>query len=323
MAIDVCSEISSAGISPRISFSHDLNQTADAVSIEDHYHRRLDSALLDSDFDFCFGNNFVQELSSADELFSNGKILPVEIKKHIISSKDTDELKSLISQPQRNSSETTEKKQLKEFLSMSLDADEKPASKSFWQFKRSNSLNCDSTRSKGLIRSLHFLSRSNSTGSAPSPPKQAMLSKETQKPQLRKQASVPSRKSSVPSSAAFYSYNSQQKPPLLRKCGSHGNGVRISPVLNIPPPYISRGTFNLFGFGSLFCNGKCQGGGVVIFRMMVTVVDAYLSIWQSLLETDEQDTFSVSPQLGNGFKATPKYHSVDMSSDLVGISGVF
>ncbi|KAJ6318330.1 hypothetical protein OIU76_013796 [Salix suchowensis] len=254
MAIDVFSEISSAGISPRISFSHDLNQTADAVPIEDHYHRRLDSALLDSDFDFCFGNSFVQELSSADELFSNGKILPVEIKKNVISSKDTDQLKSPISQPQRNSSETTEKKQLKEFLSMSLDADEKPASKSFWQFKRSNSLNCDSTRTKGLIRSLHFLSRSNSTGSAPSPPKQAMLSKETQKPQLRKQASVPSRRSSVPSSAAFYSYNSQQKPPLLRKCGSHGSGVRVSPVLNIPPPYISGGTVNLFGFGSLFCN---------------------------------------------------------------------
>ncbi|KAJ6988075.1 hypothetical protein NC653_021105 [Populus alba x Populus x berolinensis] len=243
MAIDVCSEISSAGISPRISFSHDLDQTTDAVSIEDHYHRRLDSSLLDSDFDFCFGNSFVQELSSADELFSNGKILPVEIKKHIISSKDTDKLKSLISQPQQNSSGTTEKKQLKEFLSMSLDADEKPASKSFWQFKRSNSLNCDSTRSKGLIRSLHFLSRSNSTGSAPNPPKQAMLSKETQKPQLQKQASVPSRKSS--------SYNSQQKPPLLRKCGSYGNGVRISPVLNI-------GTVNLFGLGSLFCNGKVK-----------------------------------------------------------------
>ncbi|CAK7326606.1 unnamed protein product [Dovyalis caffra] len=260
MAIDVCSEISSAGVSPRISFSHDLNQATDTVSIKDHQHCRLDSSLLDSDFDFCFGNSFVQDLSSADELFSNGKILPVEIKKHLmISSKDNDQPKSLTSQPQHQAiTETTEKKQLKEFLSMSLDADEKPASKSFWQFKRSNSLNCDSTRSKGLIRSLHFLSRSNSTGSAPNPPKQAMLSKETQKPKLQKQASVPSRKSAAPSSAAFYSYNSQQKPPLLRKCGSYGNGVRISPILNIPPPYISRGTVNLFGFGSLFCNGKVK-----------------------------------------------------------------
>lgn len=261
MAIDVCSEISSAGISPRISFSHDLNQTTDAISIEDH-RGRLDSALLDSDFDFCIGNSFAQELSSADELFSNGKILPIEIKKHFISAKHSnDQPKPVASRPHQSNTEITEKKQLKEFLSMSLDADEKPTSKSFWQFKRSNSLNCDSSRSKGLIRSLQFLSRSNSTGSAPNPPKQAMLSKESQpqKPQLLKQPSVSSRKSSVSSSAgAFYPYNSLQKPPPLRKCGSHGNGVRISPVLNIPSPYISRGTVNLFGFGSLFCNGKVK-----------------------------------------------------------------
>ncbi|KAJ6324442.1 hypothetical protein OIU76_011693 [Salix suchowensis] len=261
MAIDVCSEISSAGISPRISFSHDLNQPTDAVSIEDHHHhRRLDSSLLDPDFDFCIGNSFVQELSSADELFSNGKILPVEIRKHFISSKGNNhQPTSLTSQPRhQTTNETTEKKRLKEFLSASPDADEKPASKSFWLFKRSNSLNCDSTRSKGLIRSLHFLSRSNSTGSAPNPTKQAMSSKETQKPKLHKQASVPSRKPSVPSSAPFYPYNTQQKPPLLRKCGSYGNGVRISPVLNITPPYISRGAVNPFGLGLLFCNGKVK-----------------------------------------------------------------
>ncbi|OAY47277.1 uncharacterized protein LOC110617058 [Manihot esculenta] len=258
MAVDVCSEISSAGISPRISFSHDLNQNTDAVSIED-CHRRLDSSLLDSDFDFCISSSFVQELSSADELFSNGKILPIGIKKHLVSTQDIDQPKPAACRcPLQTTTETTQKKLLKEFLSMSIDADEKPASKSFWQFKRSNSLNCDSSRSKSLIRSLQFLSRSNSTGSAPNPPKQAMFSKETQKLRLQKQHSVPSRKSAAPSSGAFYYYNSGQKPPLLRKCGSYGNGVRISPVLNVPSPYISRGTANLFGFGSLFCNGKVK-----------------------------------------------------------------
>ncbi|KDP29437.1 hypothetical protein JCGZ_18358 [Jatropha curcas] len=259
MAIDVCSEISSAGISPRISFSHDLNQTTDSVSIED-CHRRLDASLLDSDFDFCISTSFVQELSSADELFSNGKILPIDIKKQfLVSSKETDHPKPVASRPLRTSSDTTEKKLLKEFLSMSIDGDEKPASKSFWQFKRSNSLNCDSYKSKGLIRSLQFLSRSNSTGSAPNPPKQAMLfsNKENPKPKLQKQHSVPSRKSPAAASyGAFYSYSSGQRPPTLRKCGSYGNGIRISPVLNIPPPYISRGTVNLFGLGSLLCNGK-------------------------------------------------------------------
>ncbi|GLT70238.1 hypothetical protein SLA2020_423320 [Shorea laevis] len=54
MAIDVCSEISSAGISPRISFSHDLNQT-DVLPNEDHHrHRRSDLTLLDSSSDFVF-----------------------------------------------------------------------------------------------------------------------------------------------------------------------------------------------------------------------------------------------------------------------------
>ncbi|KAJ4828882.1 hypothetical protein Tsubulata_039852 [Turnera subulata] len=262
MAIDVCSEISSAGISPRISFSHDLNQTTDAASMEDH-QIRLDSCLLEPDFNFCVNNSFGQELSSADELFSNGKILPVQIKKQFVSStKHSQQPKPATSHPPQISAETTEKKLLKEFLSMSIDAEEKPASKSFWQFKRSSSLNSDSSRSKGLIRSLHFLSRSYSTGSAPNPPKQAMSSKEStphQKPRLQKQHSVPSRKRSVTTShGAFYPYSSSQRPPL-RKCGSHGNGVRISPVLNIPPPYISRGTADLFfGIGSLFCNGKVK-----------------------------------------------------------------
>ncbi|KAJ6721160.1 COPPER-BINDING PERIPLASMIC PROTEIN [Salix viminalis] len=221
MAVDVCSEISSAGISPRISFSHDLNQPADAVSIEDHHHhRRLDSSLLDPDFDFCIGNSFVQELSSADELFSNGKILPVEIRKHFISSKGNNH------QPDVFDLTTSASDHHRDYREEATE---------------------------GVL-----VSESNSTGSAPNPPKQAMSSKESQKPKLHKQASVPSRKPSVPSSAPFYPYNTQQKPPLLRKCGSYGNGVRISPVLNITPPYISRGAVNPFGLGSLFCNGKAK-----------------------------------------------------------------
>lgn len=49
-----------------------------------------------------------------------------------------------------------------------------------------------------------------------------------------------------------------QKPPQKRNygVGGYGNGVRISPVLNVPPPFISKGTASLFGLGSLFGNGK-------------------------------------------------------------------
>ncbi|CAL1392566.1 unnamed protein product [Linum trigynum] len=300
MAVDVWSEISSAGlISPRLSFSRDLTQTTEPEADAGH-RSRSDCCLLDPDFDFFIGggNDFRGEFSSADELFSNGRILPVEIKKQPQQQTQTATGKEAIPIPlpppplppaqqtgQNDSSpqlESEKKKLLKEFLSMSLEGEHEeeqshnpppPAAvgaKSFWQFKRSNSVNCDdiSCRSRGgLIRSLHFLSRSNSTGSAPNPPKNKP--KEENPCHLRKQRSVPNRKSPLmPSSSVpcYYPYNTggqqQQKSnlPALRKCGSYGNNaavIRITPVLNIPPPaFMSRGTVNFLGLGSLFCNGK-------------------------------------------------------------------
>lgn len=256
MAVDVCSESSSVGISPRISFSHDLNQ--DDVLPVDHYRRRLDASLLDStsDFDFCIGDRFVQEPSTADELFSDGKILPVEIKKKLVTMEQLRQVEPVRSHPRPPTTppavETAKKMRLKELLSLGLDDEEKPASKSFWQFRRSSSLNCDTGRNRGLIRSLHFLSRSNSTGSVPNP-KQTMLQKENQRQHSQKQ---PPARSPLSCSTTYYSFPSSHKPPPRKNCRSSGDGVRISPVLNLPPPYISRATVSLFGFGSLFCNGK-------------------------------------------------------------------
>ncbi|KAE8720732.1 hypothetical protein F3Y22_tig00018474pilonHSYRG00011 [Hibiscus syriacus] len=240
MAIEVLSEISS----PRISFSNDLDG---ADSIEECRHRRLDTSLLNSssDFDFCFENtSFVQELPSADELFSDGKILPIEIKrKPFVLRQDHRRPETVAASVSTDNAGKV--RRLKEFLSMSIDAeDDKPASKFFWQFKRSSSLNCESTRSKSLIRSLQFITRSNSTGSAPNP-------KETQqKHTFLKQPSL-SRKSS----ATYYTDgNSTQKPPLKKSCGT----VRVSPVLNLPHPIISNVSASFFGLGSLFCNGKVK-----------------------------------------------------------------
>ncbi|XP_061339471.1 uncharacterized protein LOC133286130 [Gastrolobium bilobum] len=246
MAIEVCSEIPITGISPRISFSHDLTNTEDSVPIEDH-NRRSDLCLLDSssDFVFCITNGLAQQLSSADELFSNGKIVPMQIKR-VSNATDEPHLPAKPARPRSQPSSTrcTEKKRLKEFLSAASDdadnEDEKPSSKYFWQFKRSSSLNFDTTRGISLIRSLQFLSRSNSTGSVPNP-KQT----ETQKQRFQKQSSASSRSSS-------------QKPSMKKNCGSSGNGVRISPVLNLPHAYIPKATARFFGFGSLFCNGKIK-----------------------------------------------------------------
>ncbi|CAK9313663.1 unnamed protein product [Citrullus colocynthis] len=265
MAIQVCSEISTVGISPRISFSHDLNQT-DLLPSSNCDRDRLDLSLLESDFDFCIGNLLLQDLSSADELFSNGKILPksIEPNREILKPNKSPLLIPPIPPDPSRNSVSSEKKSLKELLSASFDADEKPQSKSFWQFKRSSSLNCESSKSRSLIRSLHFLSRSNSTGSALNPKHQSN-SKDSQRPNLQKQPSISSsRRSSSSSSSSSFSNSyfanlSTQKPSMRKNSGpNNGNGVRISPLLNLPPPYISKVTVSFFGFGSLFCNGKIK-----------------------------------------------------------------
>ncbi|PSR84943.1 Serine/arginine-rich splicing factor like [Actinidia chinensis var. chinensis] len=252
MAVDVCTEIQSLGASPRISCSHDVNQT-DPI--------RSAASVLDPNFDFTFDfdfrncKSFGVEFSSADELFSDGKIIPVEIKKQdskteVVQNCDP---KSVC----ENADENMKKKRLKEFLSSDFEADEmKPLNKPFWQFRRSSSMNCETGRSKSLIRSLQFLSRSNSTGSAPNP-KPRTISKNTQKHNSFKQQEL-GNSEPLSSSNAFYPYNSSKRSPLKKNCRSHGNGVRISPVLNFPHNCIAIGTVSLFGFGSLFCNGKAK-----------------------------------------------------------------
>jgi hypothetical protein len=119
--------------------------------------------LLDSgsDFVFCIGTSFVQELSPADELFSNDKIRAKEIKQNVTSPDEVRGSEPVSSCSLPSCTVNTKKKRLKEFLFGSFDLEEKPPSKSFWQFKRSSSLNCDNARSQTLIHSLHFLSRSN------------------------------------------------------------------------------------------------------------------------------------------------------------------
>ncbi|MCI00396.1 serine/arginine repetitive matrix protein 2-like, partial [Trifolium medium] len=209
MAIEVCGEISnSPGISPRISFSHDLKSSNGSIPVEDS-HLRSDLRLLDSTSDFVFSitNGLSQQLSSADELFFNGKIVPMEIKKVISNGKIVPNKKSSSAdkffEPLQK---TTVKKRLKEFLSDETDNEEErpslssSSSKYFWKFKRSSSLNFDTTGRNSLIRSLQFLSRSNSTGSAPNP-KQAELQRERQKQKLQKQSSVSSSRRSSSSSS--------------------------------------------------------------------------------------------------------------------------
>ncbi|XP_049934538.1 uncharacterized protein LOC116256992 [Nymphaea colorata] len=216
MALEIVSDNSGWTFSPRISFSSDLSQTD---RIGDH---REDSSLLQSsscDFHFCIPE---QNYSSpADQLFYNGKILPLAA----ISA-------PLASVPPRSSRSGS----LKEILDSEKQPTPAPAaSKSFWGFRRSNSLNCRSITKSGLLSSLNKMTRSKSMGSN------------------TKEATLPAKKAAAPPPALLSAnpIKAGKKPPLKKK--EHNNGVRINPVLNVPPPYISRGRSSLFSFGYFLC----------------------------------------------------------------------
>lgn len=194
---------------------------------------------------FCFTSDPIEnEASSADELFSNGlirrynsaeNIMPVEnspAKKHVLLT-ITNRLK-------------------KQKISKEIVSDggcEGNQLKSFWRMKRSSSLRCDSIKQKSSFwSSLPLLSRSSSTGSV------MKDCQKTQKP-LQKQ----SNKNSSMAVASNNNGYSSMKPPLKRNYGrGYDSGIRVSPVLNTSPPFISKGVADLLGLGSFFCHGSDQ-----------------------------------------------------------------
>ncbi|KAK4280793.1 hypothetical protein QN277_012368 [Acacia crassicarpa] len=231
--MSMCSETSP----PRLSFSNDL-----PVSPINHHVDlpcRRDTSLMtmmdsNSEFEFEFNNtrNSVHsESSSADELFSNGIILPIQIqnqpttKKHTLAGEPS--YSRLPPRPCSSPVEKTKKQSTKE-----------SHSRSFWGFGRSKSMNCDTKKS--LFSSSSSLPRSNSTGTATNP-------KGT-------------------NSRDYGKNHGGSSPYPVQKSGSgkgyggsyYGDGLRVSPVLNIPTPYISKGTANLFNLGSFLRVGKAK-----------------------------------------------------------------
>ncbi|KAH6803686.1 hypothetical protein C2S51_031933 [Perilla frutescens var. frutescens] len=236
MAVEVLPDSPSAAMSPRISFSHDLPQN-DIVPIE-HCFRSPSSS--SNDFDFCvFRESFDQESSSADELFFDGKILPIEIKRRLAPPLRSSAAAAQLPPPPppRTTQKTAEEKQNQK-------------TSSFWRFKRSSSLNCGSGYARTLCP-LPLLSRSNSTGSTASVKRS---SSNNQKQNYQKY--------SLPNSAlkqSSWSTNNYLKPPLKKNgyC-SYNGGVKINPVLNVP-------SANLFGLASIFSGGKDKGKKKGIF----------------------------------------------------------
>ncbi|KAF7811267.1 uncharacterized protein G2W53_032243 [Senna tora] len=263
MAVELCSENCGVNsMSPRISFSHDFSQS-DVIPVEQNPFRSKSSGLNSSfDFDVCVRESLEQESSSADELFSDGKMLPTEIKKK--NKKNGPNSKQEDRAPHRpcprgvrenasTSKKTKNDESLKESKQLVNDEVEEKQNpnhnhKSFWGFKRSSS--CGSGGYGRSLCPLPLLSRSNSTGSSSSsttPPsvKRMPFSNMKQNPQKHASTTRPN----------YLGPNSYQKPPLKKNhggigsYGSSNNGVRVTPVLNVP-------SASLFGFGSIFSNNR-------------------------------------------------------------------
>ncbi|CAI8619855.1 unnamed protein product [Vicia faba] len=190
----MCSETSS----PRFSFSNDVS------TMKHDDDPRRGKSLLESnpEFEFIISRNIEFETSSADELFCNGVLLPLQIqdKKKNISENYKEHPPCMMNLPPRPFS-TKIKKQVEEKYTQTS---------SFWGFKRSKSLNCD-TKTRFTCFSPP-LSRSNSTGSSPN---------------LRRTSS-----------------NRQQSLYSGKSCE---NGFRISHVLNVSTVCFSKASSSLFG----------------------------------------------------------------------------
>ncbi|KZV27950.1 hypothetical protein F511_34624 [Dorcoceras hygrometricum] len=180
--------------------------------------------------------SFDQESSSPDELFSGGRILPTQIKKRLTSDAPPGPKPPLrMSQypPHHECPEITKKN------SESEDKVQKHKP-SFWNFKRSTSLNCGRGGSHTWrLRLLPAFSRSYSKGSA------ATAKPTNQKQNIAKHS--PKIHSEKSDSASYIAAN-HHRPPLKKNNNSSNNGVTVNPVLNIPQA-------NIFGFGSIFSGG--------------------------------------------------------------------
>ncbi|KAL4573397.1 hypothetical protein LXL04_020200 [Taraxacum kok-saghyz] len=223
--------------SPRISFSHNLDN-----SIIESYPYRSNSS---PDFNFCFTSFSIEnEAPSADELFSNG-LIRHNSEDNISLDGNSSALKHV---PSAITDHPWKQESSKEIISP--EGCEENQSKSFWRIKRSSSLHCESTKQRSSFwSSLPLLSRSNSTGSG-------MKDRQNKQNPSQKQSNKNSSSMAVVINNNGYS---SLKPPLKRSYGGGCDyGIRVSPVLNVPPHFISKSAANLLGLGSLFLHGSHQ-----------------------------------------------------------------
>ncbi|KAJ8449641.1 hypothetical protein Cgig2_005663 [Carnegiea gigantea] len=204
--------------SPRISFSHDLEEGNPTQTCPKQVQViRSDQSLVSencpsgSDFNFCVTcSDAERETCPADELFFNGVIIPTQMREkiNIVTSEEINAMtKATLVREEKITGRSN--------------------SRSFWRFRRSSSLNCEKQRSS-IWSNLPLLLRSKSTGSS------SIWNKIHSANQPKKQNRNNSTKMS------------DKLPPQYQKPSGKTKYARnYSSVLNVPPPYIAKGTSDL------------------------------------------------------------------------------
>ncbi|PKA54115.1 hypothetical protein AXF42_Ash018125 [Apostasia shenzhenica] len=211
--------------------------------------RRRDASLpLDpaaSDFNFSIDSTVSSDdTSTADELFSGGKILPF-FKVPSKSANASSRSPALLPKPILDSFGTN--RDLTDSDAGSTGERRSGGLRSFWRFGRSCSVGNESNPGKILPFSLH---RSKSAGSSPGP----IPNPARRRPQTAGASLTDSNQRKT------YYYSPSQR-------GSQRGGVPISPVLNVPAPLISRSGGNTGGSSGaaaatgLFAYLLCNCGG--------------------------------------------------------------
>lgn len=223
-------------VSPRLSFSHDIPQTQllPSLSSSSSSHESNDSPPVITDFDFDFTTSLeisTQEPCSADELFSDGKILPLPLKQKPQSVmttrtstststrtnvKQNTTLKEIIDDDDNNEEEEDQQKK---------ETERKP----FWMFGRSGSVGSNRTTSiattatstttttKQKNNNICPFRRSRSAGCSTVKTRNKNYTNYNYKNTFRP----------MESNSKIYYYSGM-------KSWSHGDGVRINPVINLP-----------------------------------------------------------------------------------------
>ncbi|OWM84655.1 hypothetical protein CDL15_Pgr027442 [Punica granatum] len=198
------------------------------------------STLLDSDIDFefsvCESSDF--EPSSAEELFCNGEIQAIGVRRRMqnfpAKLQINDKSVILPSRPPMlpvPQARAVTGPTLAKLVEIEQPDDDMPHCHSLWRLVRScSSSSASSNKSSGLCF-IPFMPRSYSTAFKSSTSKTSNLS---EKNNCRKQSSI----------------SPSKKKKSLGSINGRNYG-RISPALNVPPP-------DVFGFGSLCLSKKCK-----------------------------------------------------------------